>query len=569
MKIKWIVSLWMLTIFIIVSPLHNALANSSQSEKIEYTKSQLTPTLEQGAKKNPPPPPPPSKNGGDGDEGFFDKAKRFGKKIISGTVDGFKGATKFVKEAASDIMDSASEYWDDRSLFKKSLIIIGTIATVVTLGAAAGVISAGAAVTMGAMGALNYGLYAATADNVTFGGGLLWGGIGMGGGALGLAVKGAKFLAPARALFSRATIPALGRLGTFIPAAATGAVLSSGTAVYTHLAKWAITGEPPNWGEVGRDALVWGAAGAVGGGAFSSVTKAASKYMSKGKSMVAGGLSAGGSETAVSDWLQGNKISLKKVAIGATAGAVLTGALIALPQIGNKTVKQAAHKTEIAATNSQTVAKTETTVNEAGEKAAIGTISQSSQPVIPTTTPGAADPYHQLKQNGIPQTFTDGEIGLLRAADMRMELQAPVKTSTTIVPTVKSGEFNNWYNSLSTEQLETLWKDKRTRKAIERQLRSPGGMHEWHLVSRAPTFKRWGVTSNQIRDLRTAIDEVEFVNPTGKHGGLGSTKAHNELLEIIDTSDDYNTFVRRLNNWSNYRLKGGTGSLPEDLWFRK
>lgn len=50
-------------------------------------------------------------------------------------------------------------------------------------------------------------------------------------------------------------------------------------------------------------------------------------------------------------------------------------------------------------------------------------------------------------------------------------------------------------------------------------------MHEWHLVSRAPTFKHWGVTAEQIRE--TAINEVEFVNPTGKHGGLGSTAAHN------------------------------------------
>lgn len=51
MKPKWIVALWIIAIFIMVSPLHNALANSSHSEKIEYTKSQLTPTLEQGAKK--------------------------------------------------------------------------------------------------------------------------------------------------------------------------------------------------------------------------------------------------------------------------------------------------------------------------------------------------------------------------------------------------------------------------------------------------------------------------------------------------------------------------------------
>nr|WGD92693.1 T7SS effector LXG polymorphic toxin [Bacillus subtilis] len=97
------------------------------------------------------------------------------------------------------------------------------------------------------------------------------------------------------------------------------------------------------------------------------------------------------------------------------------------------------------------------------------------------------------------------------------------KPRKTIIPTVKSGEFNNWFNSLTTKQLDELWTDKKIRRAIERQLRAPGGMHEWHLVSRAPTFKHWGVTAEQIRDLRTAINKVEFVNPVGKHGGLGST----------------------------------------------
>ena len=46
------------------------------------------------------------------------------------------------------------------------------------------------------------------------------------------------------------------------------------------------------------------------------------------------------------------------------------------------------------------------------------------------------------------------------------------------VPTVKSGEFNEWFNSLSVDELDELWKDKSTRRAIERQLRAPGGMHE-------------------------------------------------------------------------------------------
>ena len=133
------------------------------------------------------------------------------------------------------------------------------------------------------------------------------------------------------------------------------------------------------------------------------------------------------------------------------------------------------------------------------------------------------------------------------------------------VPTVKSGEFNEWFNSLSVDELDSIWQNKSIRRAIERQLRAPGGMHEWHLVSRAPQFKNWGINAEQIRDLRTAISDVEFINPVGKHGQLGSTIAHNKLLGIIDSSIDYYMFTRRLNNWANYRLKGGVYALPEGL----
>ncbi|MFK3903533.1 ribonuclease YeeF family protein [Bacillus safensis] len=139
------------------------------------------------------------------------------------------------------------------------------------------------------------------------------------------------------------------------------------------------------------------------------------------------------------------------------------------------------------------------------------------------------------------------------------------KLTVDDIPTAKSGNFNKFFNSLTSKELDELWKDKRIRKKIERQLREPGGLHEWHLVSRAPQFKHWNISAEEIKDLRTAISDVKFVNPNGVHGGLGSTKAHNELLAIIDTSSDYDTFVRRLNNWANYRLEGGVSSLPEGL----
>ena len=88
---------------------------------------------------------------------------------------------------------------------------------------------------------------------------------------------------------------------------------------------------------------------------------------------------------------------------------------------------------------------------------------------------------------------------------MCLAYQSGTPSEKVKVPTVKSGEFNEWFNSLSVDELDELWKNKSTRKAIERQLRAPGGMHEWHLVSRAPQFKYWGVNAEQIRDLRTVI----------------------------------------------------------------
>ncbi|MCK0473913.1 T7SS effector LXG polymorphic toxin [Halalkalibacter sp. APA_J-10(15)] len=153
---------------------------------------------------------------------------------------------------------------------------------------------------------------------------------------------------------------------------------------------------------------------------------------------------------------------------------------------------------------------------------------------------------------------TGGNKGIDNAKDI-------TKLTVDDIPTAKSGDFNKFFNSLTRSELDELWKDKKIRKKIERQLREPGGLHEWHLVSRAPQFKYWNIGADEIKDLRTAISDVKFVNPNGVHGGLGSTKAHNELLAIIDTSSDYNTFVRRLNNWANYRLEGGVSSLPQDL----
>ncbi|WP_113673562.1 RHS repeat-associated core domain-containing protein [Vallitalea guaymasensis] len=134
-----------------------------------------------------------------------------------------------------------------------------------------------------------------------------------------------------------------------------------------------------------------------------------------------------------------------------------------------------------------------------------------------------------------------------------------------LVPSVKNGEFDSWFNNLTVAEFDEIWANPKLRNKIKSRLRHPGGLHEWHMVSRTNVFKKWGVTAEQIKELRTAISDVKFVNPPGVHGGLGSTKAHNEILEIIDNASDYDSFKKGLREWANNRLEGGVNALPEGL----
>jgi hypothetical protein len=79
-------------------------------------------------------------------------------------------------------------------------------------------------------------------------------------------------------------------------------------------------------------------------------------------------------------------------------------------------------------------------------------------------------------------------------------IEAPTKPN---VPSVRNGAFGTWFDELPQLTLEQMWQDPILRNAIKLRLRSPGGFHEWLPVSRAPTFKKWGVTAEQIYELST------------------------------------------------------------------
>ena len=147
----------------------------------------------------------------------------------------------------------------------------------------------------------------------------------------------------------------------------------------------------------------------------------------------------------------------------------------------------------------------------------------------------------------------------------RGELLTPPNNNLETVPSIRNGEFERWFDALSTDEINKVWADPILRDKIKDRLRAPGGYHEWCLVSRADVFKNWGISASQIRDLRTKISDVQFVNPDGVHGGRGSTTAHNELLDIIDSSQNYAEFRDGLREWADRRLKGGVDALPEGL----
>jgi len=148
-------------------------------------------------------------------------------------------------------------------------------------------------------------------------------------------------------------------------------------------------------------------------------------------------------------------------------------------------------------------------------------------------------------------------------ADSQPKIDIPDDLTDFQVPSVRNGEFNRWFDDLTSEQFNRLWSDLRVRRMIEDRIRQPRGYHEWHLVARTPRFKEWGISMDDIKGMRTLINDVEFRNPWGIHGGTGSTAAHNQILRIIDTSTGYDQFVVRLNNWASDRLVNGRQGLPE------
>ncbi|HEX8734308.1 MAG TPA: hypothetical protein VF721_03225 [Pyrinomonadaceae bacterium] len=160
----------------------------------------------------------------------------------------------------------------------------------------------------------------------------------------------------------------------------------------------------------------------------------------------------------------------------------------------------------------------------------------------------------------------DAEISItdLNKVTTRQPITA-ANLASVVIPGVKGGEFASWFNSLSRPEMNLLWTNKALRETVENRLRHPGGFHEWLPVSRAPKFREWGVTAEQIWDLRSQTKDLRFINPDGWHGGKGSPQAHRELFDMVDRANSFAEFKTLIQQWAARRLPNGVNDLPPGL----
>ena len=140
------------------------------------------------------------------------------------------------------------------------------------------------------------------------------------------------------------------------------------------------------------------------------------------------------------------------------------------------------------------------------------------------------------------------------------------------VPDTGPDAFRQWFDSQSVDDIASLYRDRNARDLIESRLRHGGGDHEWLMVSRAAQVKAWGASYDDIVGLVTPTRSTLFRDPvTGnirRHGTNSiSSRAHQQLGDLIDSSNDFEQYRRKLNNWAEYSgwLPNGRADLPDGL----
>ncbi|MGF1770389.1 DUF6531 domain-containing protein [Enterovibrio makurazakiensis] len=157
--------------------------------------------------------------------------------------------------------------------------------------------------------------------------------------------------------------------------------------------------------------------------------------------------------------------------------------------------------------------------------------------------------------------------------------EAPNNTSIDLdnitpsdIPSFKSGEFNDWFDARTPEELAALYQNQGLKNKISDGLRGAGGKHEFMMVVEAPQWSRWGVKAQQVQeDFAIPISTLNegglakgWKHSTGIKGSKapGSKTAHNELQLVIRNSSSLDEYKTNMRAWAEKWINGGYDSLP-------
>lgn len=150
------------------------------------------------------------------------------------------------------------------------------------------------------------------------------------------------------------------------------------------------------------------------------------------------------------------------------------------------------------------------------------------------------------------------------------------------VPSNVGGEFADWWDGLSYQELQGLLQDPATTRTIGNRIRNGGGEHEWLQVQHQLEHKRLGFSMLEIQDWVTGTDVASGPLPVplatgetrwrhnpeggGQGSGRGSKTMHNALTALYDPPPtSRNQLLTRMGYFANHYLDGGIDGLPAGL----
>jgi hypothetical protein len=144
--------------------------------------------------------------------------------------------------------------------------------------------------------------------------------------------------------------------------------------------------------------------------------------------------------------------------------------------------------------------------------------------------------------------------------------------------------FVEWFDSLTLTELDRLLAQESTdgmigaAEVIADNIRHPGSYHEWLMVAEARQFKKWGLSIKVIQEGRTLTELA--IGKRFRHAGKAGSRMHRELRAMIHSSNNYDEFLDKLNQWADRELVAshsarwpheaplGRYSLPDSLQVR-